>query len=90
MALRQDITDRKVAIQVKLDSIQKLEYKNRELEQFAYIASHDLQEPLQTILNYTSLLSSNESNNLDELEQQSMLFIQEAAGKMRKLIHGLL
>jgi PAS domain S-box-containing protein len=78
-----DVTERKEA---RL----RLENKNKELEQFAYIASHDLQEPLRTVTNFTDLLSKNYGEHFDEVGQKSMRFITEATGRMSQLIKGLL
>jgi light-regulated signal transduction histidine kinase (bacteriophytochrome) len=68
----------------------ELEKKNREMEQFSYISSHDLQEPLRTVSNFADLLSRNYSDKLDETARKSFEFIQEATGRMRALIKGLL
>ncbi len=67
-----------------------LESKNKELEQFAYIASHDLQEPLNTISSFIGLLSENYRESFDDLGRESMQFITEASARMRRLITALL
>lgn len=69
---------------------QQLEYKNSELEQFAYIASHDLQEPLHTVMSFTNLLSEKYSDKIDDTGKQSFDFMLEATNRMKKLITGLL
>ena len=68
----------------------QLEAKNREMEQFAYIASHDLQEPVRTIANFAKLLSVNYAGKFDETANKSFNFIIEAADRMSALIKGLL
>ncbi|WP_158237306.1 YfiR/HmsC family protein [Aquimarina sp. MAR_2010_214] len=68
----------------------ELESKNKELEQFAYIASHDLQEPLNTISSFIGLLAEDYEENFDEAGKESMTFIKEASIRMKKLIDALL
>lgn len=63
---------------------------NTYLEQFAYITSHDLQEPLRTIQNFTALLEEEYSDKLDEDGQTSLHFLRESAQHMSKLVNGLL
>lgn len=90
MALRQDITERKKAEELKSDYVKKLEYKNKELEQFAYVASHDLQEPLRTVINFTDLLERKQREHFDEIGLTSLHFIQEATVRMSQLVKSLL
>ena len=68
----------------------QLSAKNREMEQFAYIASHDLQEPVRTIANFAKLLSTNYQGKFDETADKSFKFIIGAADRMSDLIKGLL
>ncbi|MBD2329539.1 PAS domain-containing protein [Alkalinema sp. FACHB-956] len=92
-----DITARKQAEeQLKQVNIE-LQRSNQELEQFAYIASHDLQEPLRAIIGYTQLLEdiyhqshSAESPIADPKTQEYMTFIIQGAKRMRALIQDLL
>jgi PAS domain S-box-containing protein len=67
-----------------------LEAKNGELEQIAYIASHDLQEPLRTIRSFIDILAEDCPDQLDEEARTSMGFIADAAKRMQGLIHALL
>lgn len=91
MSINFNISQRKnkeVLIQEKY--IQQLEHKNKELEQFAYIASHDLQEPLRTIKAYTDLLINRNLVEKNEINQKSFQFIEEAVDRMQQLIKSLL
>jgi len=63
---------------------------NEELGQFAYVASHDLQEPLRTICNYSSLLQKKASHSLDENGARYLASIERAAQRMQSLIKDLL
>ena len=68
----------------------ELERKNIEMEQFAYVASHDLQEPLNTIQGFIALLSTKLSGNPDPEVSQYIGYIQQGATRMSGLIRGLL
>src|SRR5690606_22324506 len=63
---------------------------NNELEQFAYIASHDLQEPLRTVTSYTKLLVKKYDHLLDEKGRVYTNFITDATLRMSNLIKGVL
>lgn len=69
---------------------QELERKNRELEQFAYVASHDMQEPLRTISSFVELLQKQYQGNLDDRADKYMNFIMQASERMKVLISDLL
>lgn len=85
-----DISDQKQAELDLATKSRQLELSNAALEQFAYVASHDLQEPLRAVTGYLDLLVQLYGDQLDE---QATDFVQEAVGgaeRMRALIQGLL
>jgi len=82
IAIVKDISEKKKALQDLLKS-------RKNLEQFAYVASHDLQEPLRTITSFTSLLQK-KLTGVNEEADQYLTFITEASLRMKELINGLL
>lgn len=84
-----DIHDLKVAEEQLKVYAQRLERSNRELEQFAFIASHDLQEPLRKIEVFGDLLLES-SKSLSGRERNYLDRMRDAAGRMRDMVDGLL
>ena len=85
-----DISRRKIAEQEQLRYAAELERSNRELEQFAYVASHDLQEPLRKIRTFGDRLQMRWGGRLDEEGDDCLQRMQSAAARMQSLIDGLL
>jgi len=86
----QDVTERKRREQRLEELIARLEESNKRLEQFAYAASHDLQEPLRMVSSYLQLLEDRYGDDLDEDGQEFIEFAIDGADRMRDMIDGLL
>jgi light-regulated signal transduction histidine kinase (bacteriophytochrome) len=69
---------------------EELERKNAELDQFTYVASHDLQEPLRKVTAFSGILRRDLGDNLPERAEKDLGFIVDAAKRMQKLVQDLL
>lgn len=86
----QDIHEQKESEEEIRRKSAELARSNKELEEFAYVASHDLQEPLRKIISFSKLLEEKESGKLDEESQDYLQRVVSGAGRMRHLIEDLL
>ncbi len=88
--LETEIAYRRAAEEKEKAKSLALERSNEDLEQFAFIASHDLREPLRKLMSFTQLLSSGRYGSFDEKGQQFVAYIRDAAERMEALINSLL
>jgi light-regulated signal transduction histidine kinase (bacteriophytochrome) len=85
-----DITERKNTERALKVHADQLERQNKELDQFTYLASHDLQEPLRKLVSFSALLEHDIGGDLPEKARKDMGFITDAAGRMQNLVRDLL
>ncbi|MDX2100876.1 MAG: PAS domain-containing protein [Leptolyngbyaceae cyanobacterium bins.59] len=90
MTIGRDITQLRQAEQSTRTLAEELQRSNQELEQFAYVASHDLQEPLRAITSFTQLLAKEYRAQLDDDADMYIEFIVDGATRMQQLIRDLL
>ncbi|MEQ8957721.1 MAG: PAS domain S-box protein, partial [Coleofasciculus sp. C2-GNP5-27] len=90
LSLVQDQTERKQAEEQLQQLNQQLQRSNQELEQFAYVASHDLREPLRKIRSYSDLLVKRYQGQLDERADKYISYITDSVIRMQALITDLL
>jgi PAS domain S-box-containing protein len=90
ITMSRDISELSAARQTLFWRSEELESSNSELEQFAYIASHDLQEPLRKISTFAELLVDTDKERLSDEGREFLSFMQNAAQRMQTLVQDLL
>jgi len=90
LSIIRDITSRIKASEELQQKTEELIRSNNELEQFAYVTSHDLQEPLRMVSSYVQLLENRYKNKLDKDADEFIHFALDGTNRMRNLIFSLL
>ncbi|PKL91589.1 MAG: hypothetical protein CVV21_06075 [Candidatus Goldiibacteriota bacterium HGW-Goldbacteria-1] len=85
-----DITDKKRAEQKIIMAMEELKRSNKDLEEFAYVASHDLKEPLRMVSSYVKLLEKKYADKLDNDAKDYIGYAADGAKRMQRLISDLL
>jgi PAS domain S-box-containing protein len=89
-AIARDMTERKRTENSLVERSRQLERSNQELEQYAYVASHDLQEPLRKMASFCQLLARRYQGQLDKQADQYIAYVVDGARRMQEMINDLL
>jgi PAS domain S-box-containing protein len=89
-SISRDITENKRTENALAERSRQLEASNEELEQYAYVASHDLQEPLRKMASFCQLLARRYQGQLDEQADQYIAYVVDGARRMQQMINDLL
>jgi light-regulated signal transduction histidine kinase (bacteriophytochrome) len=90
VAVKEDITEEKQTARNLEEALIEVKRSNKELEQFAYTASHDLQEPIRMIRSYAQLLEIKNKEDFSKDGQEYINYITEGAARMQQLVNDLL
>ncbi len=90
VAVKEDITEQKQTAHNLEEALIEVKRSNKDLEQFAYTASHDLQEPIRMIKSYAQLLEMQNKEDFSKDGQEFINYITEGASRMQQLIDDLL
>lgn len=88
--IQTDVTERKQRERELQETKRELEQSNERLERFAYVATHDLQEPMRMVKSYVDLLEEELAEQLDGETKEFMQFAVEGADRMQEMLNGLL
>ncbi|MFW0778176.1 MAG: sensor histidine kinase [Rickettsiales bacterium] len=85
-----DISERKLQDELRQKLVDKLTESNTELERFAYIASHDMQEPIRMVTNFSEIIAKEYGKNFDEQGKEYLNYVIKSGARMRNLVEDLL